>query len=68
MIGSYMATLLLQTPTGAGVKAHYDQDDDAEGEVDKIKHVWLRLRNGRNMCPEAVSGPYGKWEFRIKEL
>jgi hypothetical protein len=39
MIGSYMAMLLLQTSTSAGVEAHDDQDDDAEGEVDKVKHV-----------------------------
>jgi hypothetical protein len=24
----------LETPTGAGIKAHYDQDDDAESDVD----------------------------------
>lgn len=34
----------LETPAGAGVGAHDDQDDDAKGEVDKVKHVWLRLR------------------------
>ncbi len=68
MIGSYMATLLLQTPAGAGVKSHYDQDGDAQGEVDKIKHVWLRVENRCNMRLRAVSGPYGKWGFSIKEI
>jgi hypothetical protein len=33
----------LETATGAGVKAHEDQDDDAKGEEDKIKHGVLRL-------------------------
>jgi hypothetical protein len=44
MIGSYIALVLLEPPTGAGVESHDDQYDDAESEVDKVKHDWLRLR------------------------
>jgi hypothetical protein len=56
----------LETATGAGVEAHDDQDDDANGEVDKVKHVWLRWRNPRNMLLRAVSGPCGMWELPVK--
>jgi hypothetical protein len=32
----------LETAAGAGVETHQDQDNDAEGEVNKIKHSALR--------------------------
>ncbi len=57
----------LKAATGAGVEANDDQDDDAEGEIDKVKHVWLRLKNRCNMRLKAVSGPYGMCQFRIKD-
>jgi GTP cyclohydrolase II len=32
----------LETAAGAGVDSHHDQEDDAEGEVNKVEHRALR--------------------------
>jgi hypothetical protein len=59
----------LETPTGAGVEAHDDQDDDPEGEIDKVKHVcWLRSKNRFTVLLMAVSRPYGICQSSIKDL
>ncbi len=49
-----MAALLLETPTGASIEAYDDQDEATQGEVDKVEHVWLRLRNRHNMLSDAI--------------
>jgi hypothetical protein len=59
MIGSYILLLLLESTTRAGVVTHDDQDNDAEREIDKVKHVWLRFEEaGKMMRLPDVSGPY----------
>jgi hypothetical protein len=56
----------LKPPAGAGVGAHDDQDDDPKGDVDKVKHVWLRLEKHCSMRVKSVSRPYRIWQFGIK--